>query len=90
MLPEIAARLRAEVSALKGVRGAAASERPLPLAGCPQAFVVPLAEHAEPNSRVNEVSQGVEIQFGLVLAVAGAAGRRPDHPDRHHTLAGGR
>ena len=75
MLLDLITHLRASVPALKDVRGAAGwmktAKTPPPLAHLPMAYVIPLAETAEPNRSINAVSQRLHTHIGVVLAVAG-------------------
>jgi hypothetical protein len=73
MLADVIARVGAEVPALKEVSGAAAwidamSHAP-PLNRLPLAYVVPVADMAESNTRIGEVCQLAHLHFGVVLVV---------------------
>ncbi len=77
MLSDVIARLAAKVPAFSGrVSGAAghaeAMEHAPPLSRLPMAFVVPLADAAEPNTRIGEVCQRLHVHFGVVLVVGPA------------------
>lgn len=70
MLQEVIDRLKAQVSTLRLIEGAAEfaalSERGSPQT--PAAYVVPLAESAEANPLSSGVSQLVTERFGAILA----------------------
>ncbi len=75
MLSETIERLKTGAPDLKKVFGAAefaAIKESPPLAQLPQAYVIPLAERAQPSERVNAVRQRVDIEIGVVLAIGGS------------------
>ncbi|MCR9218929.1 MAG: hypothetical protein NXI21_01765 [Alphaproteobacteria bacterium] len=67
---------------LKSVDGAisfqALAARPPQRHGTPAAFVIPIAQRAEPSSLVNAVRQRTTQRFGVLLALAGRNRPRGD------------
>jgi len=72
MLAETIARLQAEAPILRLVEGAAelAALKALP-PRMPAAYVIPLAEAAQPNTRAGVHHQRIEAAIGVVLFVKG-------------------
>lgn len=64
-------RLKSEVRGLRLVAGAAdlAALREAPPLALPAAYVVPLAERAEPDALLGVVEQRLQLTFGVLLAV---------------------
>lgn len=72
LLNAIEAHLTSSVPALKKVAGAADfASAGMDLKGkLPAAYILPLAERAGGNSLVMEVSQKIEVRFGVMLAIS--------------------